>query len=42
MVEFVAVLFGVVVVGGAAVLSYAIYLSCGFGEAQRRNPSGPV
>ena len=42
MVEFVAVLFGVVVVGGAAVLAYAIYLTSGFSEAERRNPSGPV
>jgi hypothetical protein len=42
MVEFVAVLFGVVVVGGAAVLAYAIYLTSGFSETQRRNPSGPV
>jgi len=42
MIELVVVLFGVVVVGGAAVLAYAIYLTSGFSEAERRNPSRPV
>jgi hypothetical protein len=39
MVQIVTALFGVVVVGGAAVLTYAIYLTSGFNETERRDPS---
>ena len=42
MVEIITALFGVMVVGGAAVLAYAIYLTSGIKEAERRNPSRPV
>jgi hypothetical protein len=42
MFQIITALFGVLVVGGAAVLAYAIYLTSGFGEAERRNPSRPV
>jgi hypothetical protein len=42
MIQFITALFGVVVVGGAAVLAYAIYLTSGFSEAERRNPTRPV
>ena len=37
MFQIITALFGVLVVGGAAVLAYAIYLTSGFGEAERRN-----
>jgi hypothetical protein len=42
MVEIISAIFGVVVVGGAAALAYAIYLTSGFGESRRRNPGRPV
>jgi hypothetical protein len=42
MFEIITALFGVIVVGGAAVLAYAIYLTSGFSEAERRNPTRPV
>jgi hypothetical protein len=42
MFEIISAIFGVLVVGGAAALAYAIYLTSGFGESQRRNSGRPV
>jgi hypothetical protein len=38
MASIIATVFAVVVVGGAAALGYAIYLSSGFIEPERRAP----
>ena len=38
MVSIIVAVFAVVVVGGASTLGYAIYLSSGFVEPERRTP----
>jgi hypothetical protein len=38
MASIIIAVFAVVVVGGAAALAYAIYLSSGFVEPERRTP----
>jgi len=38
MFEIFSAIFGVVIVGGAAALAYAIYLTSGFPTSERRHP----
>jgi hypothetical protein len=42
MFEIVSAIFGVVIVGGAAALGYAIYLTSGYPTSERRNSGSPL
>jgi hypothetical protein len=37
MIEIISTIFGVIIVGGAAALAYAIYLTSGFQGSERRS-----
>jgi hypothetical protein len=42
MIEIITAILGVVVVGGASVFAYVMYLTSGFHESERRNHGRPV
>ena len=42
MIEIITAILGVVVVGGAAIFAYAMYLTSGFHESERRNDGRSV
>jgi hypothetical protein len=42
MIQIVTTVFGVIIVGGAAALAYAIYLTSGYPRSERRNSGSPL
>jgi hypothetical protein len=42
MIQIMTAIFGIVIVGGAAALAYAIYLTSGYPTSERRDSGNPL